>query len=94
MGCLFDMIRFPFLPLKQVSSAKLLGDIGFKTKVTLDDTLEVLRIWRESQAPFKARYYDTFVIRCNYVSYELKETIIFNVFNVPIISLSFSFLDI
>ncbi|KAF2299960.1 hypothetical protein GH714_006425 [Hevea brasiliensis] len=40
--------------LPKVRSTKLLGDIGFKTKVTLDDALEVLRIWRESETPFKA----------------------------------------
>ncbi|KDP39349.1 hypothetical protein JCGZ_01106 [Jatropha curcas] len=40
--------------LPKVRSTKLLSDIGFKTKVTLDDALEILRIWRESETSFKA----------------------------------------
>ncbi|XP_050219980.1 protein NO VEIN [Mercurialis annua] len=40
--------------LPKVRSSKLLSDIGFKTKVTLDDALEILRVWTESETPFKA----------------------------------------
>ncbi|KAM7488873.1 hypothetical protein LguiB_026357 [Lonicera macranthoides] len=38
----------------KVRSEKLLNDIGFKTQVTLDDVLSVLRVWRRSEMPFKA----------------------------------------
>ncbi|WCJ33174.1 Histidine kinase- DNA gyrase B- and HSP90-like ATPase family protein [Euphorbia peplus] len=38
----------------KVRSTKLVSDIGFKTEVTLDDALEILRAWRESDNPFKA----------------------------------------
>ncbi|XP_065862787.1 protein NO VEIN [Euphorbia lathyris] len=40
--------------LPKVRSTKLVSDIGFKTKVTLDDALEILRAWREADKPFKA----------------------------------------
>ncbi|EEF44191.1 conserved hypothetical protein [Ricinus communis] len=40
--------------LPKVTSSKLLSDIGFKTKVTLDDALKFLRVWRKSETPFKA----------------------------------------
>ncbi|XP_021290702.1 uncharacterized protein LOC110421426 [Herrania umbratica] len=37
----------------KVRSGKLVNDIGFKTQVTLDDVLKVLKLWR-SETPFKA----------------------------------------
>ncbi|XWS13397.1 hypothetical protein CRYUN_Cryun36dG0033900 [Craigia yunnanensis] len=37
----------------KVRSGKLIKDIGFKTEVTLDDVLKVLKLWR-SETPFKA----------------------------------------
>ncbi|XVF65262.1 hypothetical protein PTKIN_Ptkin09bG0233400 [Pterospermum kingtungense] len=37
----------------KVRSAKLVKDIGFKTEVTLDDVLKVLKLWR-SETSFKA----------------------------------------
>jgi hypothetical protein len=45
-----------FLLLKQVRSGKLVSDIGFKSKVTIDDILETLKVWKRSKTPFKARY--------------------------------------
>ncbi|KAL6970999.1 hypothetical protein U1Q18_030681 [Sarracenia purpurea var. burkii] len=39
----------------KVKSAKLLCNIGFKTQVTLDDILAVLKVWRRSKSPFMAR---------------------------------------
>lgn len=41
--------------MKQVKSEKLVSDIGFKTKVTLKDVFELLKVWR-CNAPFMARY--------------------------------------
>lgn len=38
----------------KVRSVKLLNDIGFKTRVTLDDALTLLRMWRRTAIPFKA----------------------------------------
>ena len=38
-------------------SGKLVSDIGFKIKVTIDDILETLNVWKRSKTPFKARYY-------------------------------------
>ncbi|CBI17221.3 unnamed protein product, partial [Vitis vinifera] len=40
--------------LPKVRSGKLACDIGFKTKVTLDDILGILQEWRRSETPFKA----------------------------------------
>ncbi|EPS73278.1 hypothetical protein M569_01478, partial [Genlisea aurea] len=40
--------------IPKVSSEKLIAEIGLKTKVTLDDALSVLRLWRSSEAPLKA----------------------------------------
>jgi hypothetical protein len=45
-----------FLLLKQVRSGKLVSDIGFKIKVTIDDILETLKVWKRSKTPFEARY--------------------------------------
>ena len=45
-----------FFFLEQVQNGKLVSDIGFKIKVTIDDILEILKMWRSSQRPFKARY--------------------------------------
>ena len=42
--------------LEQVRNGKLVSDIGFKIKVTIDDILEILKVWRSSQKAFKARY--------------------------------------
>ncbi|XP_010527472.1 PREDICTED: uncharacterized protein LOC104804807 isoform X2 [Tarenaya hassleriana] len=39
----------------KVTSTKLLNDIGFKTKVCLDDALEILGAWVQFGNPFKAR---------------------------------------
>lgn len=47
--------------LKQVNSAALLADIGFKTKVGLDDALNIVGLWKKSNTPFKARYYDPYL---------------------------------
>lgn len=41
--------------MKQVRSEKFVLDIGFKTTVSLDDVLEVLKLWRREN-PFSARY--------------------------------------
>ncbi|KAI9084445.1 hypothetical protein K1719_033635 [Acacia pycnantha] len=38
----------------KVRSERLVNDIGFKTRVTLADILEILRVWRKSETPFKA----------------------------------------
>lgn len=38
----------------KVKSGKLLTDIGFKTRVSLDDVLSVLRAWRRFETPFMA----------------------------------------
>lgn len=40
---------------KQVTSKKLSEDIGFKTRVTVNDALAVLLLWRMSASPFKTR---------------------------------------
>lgn len=47
-------------------SGKLVKDIGFKTEVTLDDIVKVLKLWR-SETSFKARYY------CNSAMFECLE---------------------
>lgn len=46
---------FIFNFLKQVRSEKFVHDVGFKTTVSLDDVLEVLKLWRREN-PFSARY--------------------------------------
>ncbi|XP_050285644.1 protein NO VEIN-like isoform X2 [Quercus robur] len=38
----------------KVQNGKLVSDIGFKIKVTIDDILEILKVWRISQRPFNA----------------------------------------
>ncbi|XP_071721673.1 LOW QUALITY PROTEIN: protein NO VEIN-like [Rutidosis leptorrhynchoides] len=38
----------------KVKSEKLLDVIGFKTNVSLDDALEILKVWRSAETPFKA----------------------------------------
>jgi len=38
----------------------LLHDIGFKTSVTIEDVVEMLRVWRRSGTTFKSRYHITF----------------------------------
>ncbi|KAH7521674.1 hypothetical protein FEM48_Zijuj07G0058000 [Ziziphus jujuba var. spinosa] len=38
----------------KVRSEKLVSDIGFKTKVTLEDVLEIIKLWRRCETPFKA----------------------------------------
>ncbi|KAL7083737.1 hypothetical protein ACP275_14G181000 [Erythranthe tilingii] len=38
----------------KVQNEKLPNHIGFKTRVTLGDTLSVLEVWRRSETPFKA----------------------------------------
>ncbi|XP_042988341.1 protein NO VEIN-like isoform X4 [Carya illinoinensis] len=38
----------------KVRCQKLVSDIGFKVKVTMDDILEILEVWRRSRTPFKA----------------------------------------
>lgn len=30
--------------------------IGFKTTVTLEDIVEILKVWTKSETPFKSRY--------------------------------------
>lgn len=42
--------------MEQVTSVKLLNDIGFKTKVCLDDALEILEAWVNCGDSFKSRY--------------------------------------
>ncbi|KAK1272823.1 hypothetical protein QJS04_geneDACA012207 [Acorus gramineus] len=54
---------FASYAVPQVTSERLLKDIGFKTQVTLDDAVTILQSWRTSEAPLKAsisqmsRYY-------------------------------------
>ncbi|KAK9699468.1 hypothetical protein RND81_08G175600 [Saponaria officinalis] len=38
----------------KIRSAKLLTEIGFKTQVTLDDVLAILKTWRSLKSPFTA----------------------------------------
>ncbi|GAV66160.1 DUF3883 domain-containing protein [Cephalotus follicularis] len=38
----------------KVKSGKFLSDIGFKTDVSLDDVLEIFKLWRRSETPFRA----------------------------------------
>lgn len=38
----------------KVKSTKLVNDLGFKIRVTLDDILSILQVWRTSQIPFRA----------------------------------------
>lgn len=46
-----------FFVFNQVKSERLAKDVGFKTRVTLGDILDVLRAWRKSSKTlFKARY--------------------------------------
>lgn len=45
--------------MEQVTSVKLLNDIGFKTKVSLDDALEILETWVHCGDSFKSRYNST-----------------------------------
>ncbi|CAI0437020.1 unnamed protein product [Linum tenue] len=57
--CDCDTVRSilgPFAPyaIPKVKSSKLLADIGFKTKVSLDDALETVALWRKSNTNFKA----------------------------------------
>ncbi|CAI0380265.1 unnamed protein product [Linum tenue] len=57
--CDCDAVRSilgPFAPyaIPKVKSSKLLADIGFKTKVALDDALEAVAVWRRLNTPFKA----------------------------------------
>ncbi|XP_028765904.1 uncharacterized protein LOC114723831 isoform X2 [Neltuma alba] len=40
--------------LPKVRSERLVNDIGFKTRVTLADILEILGVWRKSETPIKA----------------------------------------
>lgn len=54
-----------FFLLKQVRCQKLVSDIGFKVKVTMDDILEILEVWRRSRTPFKARYWCIFITNFN-----------------------------
>lgn len=42
--------------VEQVTSIKLLSDIGFKTKVCLDNALEILEAWVHCGDSFKSRY--------------------------------------
>lgn len=42
--------------IPKVTSKYLCKDIGFKTKVSLDDALNLLRIWRESRVSLKSRF--------------------------------------
>ena len=56
MGLYKFFIELFFFFLEQVQNGKLVSDIGFKIKVTIDDILEILKMWRSSQRPFKARY--------------------------------------
>lgn len=51
------MILGDFAPyaVPKVKSERLVNDVGFKTRVTLGDVLDVLRAWRKSsKTPFKA----------------------------------------
>ena len=41
--------------LQQVKNEKLVTDIGFKTKVTIEDILAMLKLW-SCENPFMARY--------------------------------------
>ncbi|KAL5542662.1 hypothetical protein UlMin_010372 [Ulmus minor] len=38
----------------KVKSGKLVSDIGFKTKVMLQDVLEIFKVWRRCKSPFMA----------------------------------------
>ncbi|KAM7485827.1 hypothetical protein LguiA_001836 [Lonicera macranthoides] len=40
--------------IPKIRSEKLLNDVGLKTRVTLDDVLSVLQVWRRFEMPFKA----------------------------------------
>lgn len=48
-----------FFLLKQVRSGKFASDIGFKTRVSLGDVFEILKLWR-CENPFRARYFFSF----------------------------------
>nr|KYP67781.1 hypothetical protein KK1_024134 [Cajanus cajan] len=52
------MILGDFAPyaVPKVKSERLVKDVGFKTSVTLGDILDVLKAWRKSKSPLKARY--------------------------------------
>ncbi|CAA0818650.1 Histidine kinase-- DNA gyrase B-- and HSP90-like ATPase family protein [Striga hermonthica] len=39
--------------IPKVVSEKLLADIGFRTEVTVDDAISVLKLWRQSESPLK-----------------------------------------
>ncbi|GER41663.1 histidine kinase [Striga asiatica] len=45
----FQIVVLSFL----VVSEKLLADIGFRTEVTVDDAISVLKLWRQSESPLK-----------------------------------------
>ena len=52
-----DLDIVMFSVSNQVKSDRLVNDIGFKTRVTLGDILDILKAWRKSsETPFKARY--------------------------------------
>lgn len=45
-----------FSVFNQVKSERLVNDLGFKTRVTLGDILDILKAWRKSsKTSFKAR---------------------------------------
>ncbi|KAK3417009.1 hypothetical protein EUGRSUZ_H02767 [Eucalyptus grandis] len=44
----------------KVRSVALLHDIGFKSRITIEDVVEILRVWRRSATLFKLRYPITF----------------------------------
>ncbi|KAF7807153.1 histidine kinase-, DNA gyrase B [Senna tora] len=52
------MILGAFVPyaVPKVKSERLVNDVGFKTRVTLGDILDILKVWRKSEIPLKARY--------------------------------------
>lgn len=52
-SCIVDCATF--FSLKQVRSGKFASDIGFKTRISLGDVLEILKLWR-CEKPFRARY--------------------------------------
>lgn len=58
-----------FSVFNQVKSERFVTDIGFKTRVTLGDILDILKSWRKSsKTSFKARYESSY-------SYYLREQV-------------------
>ena len=72
---------------------KFSNDIGLKKKVTLDDALSILQVWRGSKMPHMARYhYFSFSGVYVFVSvYERGNYFYFYIFSIFFSCLFFSF---